>query len=225
VTRAALAAALLAVLAGAAAAESRSEFIAAWLRGYRPGPVPAARAAESDAGARVAAAALAQTKIPTLYDPSYVKLAYPGGDVPSGRGVCTDVVIRAYRKLGIDLQVGVHEDMKAHFALYPAIYGRRSPDASIDHRRVPNLMVFFGRNGVILPLSKEAKDYAPGDLVAWDLGGGVTHIGVVADAKGAGGRPQIIHNIGEGPKLEDRLFEWRIIGHFRYEPEAARVTR
>jgi len=227
---AARAAALLAVLLAAARvpvrAESRAEFIARWLRAYRPAAEADAAPAEgSPLGRRLAEAALEQTKGITLYDPSYVSLAYPGGDVPSGRGVCTDVVIRAYRKVGVDLQVSVHEDMKAHFAAYPPIYGRRAPDASIDHRRVPNLMVFFGRRGRVLPITKDAKDYRPGDVVAWDLGGGVTHVGFVARETGAGGRPLIIHNIGEGPKLEDRLFEWRIIGHFRYEPAAARVTR
>ncbi len=141
-----------------------------------------------------------------------MRLSYPGGDVPAGTGVCTDVVIRAFRKAGVDLQKAVHEDMAKNFAAYPKKWGRREPDSNIDHRRVPNLMTFFARRGATRPITKDAKDYAPGDLVAWDLGGGVTHIGVVA------GGGQIIHNIGRGPQNEDVLFDWTIIGHYRYAP-------
>ena len=155
--------------------------------------------------------------MPTVYDPGYVKLKYPGGDVPAGSGVCTDVIVRAYRKAGIDLQVLVHEDMKKDFGVYPKIYGRDKPDANIDHRRVPNLMVFFSRHGAALAILKRAEDYRPGDVVAWDLGGGVTHVGVVVDRKSANGsRFLIVHNIGDGPRLEDVLFDWRVIGHYRY---------
>lgn len=166
----------------------------------------------------VEAAAESQTKERVVYDGRYFKLSYPGGDVPAGLGVCTDVVIRAFRKAGLDLQVAVHEDMARHFSAYPAKWGRRSPDANIDHRRVPNLMTFFSRHGASLPLTRVVSDYKPGDLVAWDLGGGVTHIGIVV---GDPSKPRIVHNIGSGPKREDVLFDWKIIGHYRYAPPAA----
>ncbi len=152
-------------------------------------------------------AALEQTKHAVRYDPAYVKLSYPGGDVPKDRGVCTDVVVRAFREAGVDLQVAVHEDLKSR---------GRVPDANIDHRRVPNLMAYFARHGAMLPITDKAADYEAGDVVAWDLGGGVNHIGLVVDRPGRGGRLMIVHNIGAGPKLEDVLFEWRVIGHFRY---------
>ena len=163
-------------------------------------------------------AALAQTQVHTVYDGSYVKLSYPGGDVAPDRGVCTDVVIRAYRRAGVDLQVVVHEDMTKVFGVYPKKWGRRSPDPNIDHRRVPNLMTFFKRRGAALPITKRAADYLPGDVVAWDLGHGLTHIGLVVDRKSASGRYQIVHNIGAGPQLEDVLFDWTVIGHYRYAP-------
>lgn len=161
---------------------------------------------------KVVAAAEAQTKERVVYDGRYVRLAYPGGDVPAGTGVCTDVVIRALRKAGVDLQKAVHEDMAGHFSAYPKKWGRREPDSNIDHRRVPNLMTFFTRRGASRPVTKNARDYAPGDLVAWDLGGGVTHIGVVT------GPGRIVHNIGRGPQAEDVLFAWTVIGHYRYAP-------
>ena len=163
-------------------------------------------------------AALELTKDRVIYDPSYVQLAYPNGDVPSNRGVCTDVVVRAYRKLGIDLQKEVHEDMKANFGLYPKSWGLKRPDKNIDHRRVPNLMVFFKRFGVEKPISKKAADYTAGDIVCWDLGGGVTHIGIVVDKKSADGkRHLIVHNIGAGQVVEDCLFDYQIIGHYQYQ--------
>jgi len=164
-----------------------------------------------------AAAALDRTQHSVHYDPAYVRLAYPGGDVPADTGVCTDEVIRAYRAVGIDLQKEVHEDMAANFAAYPRKWGRHGPDANIDHRRVPNLMVFFSRKGESLPITDRAEDYAPGDLVTWDLGGGLTHIGMVVDRKTVFTRRfMIVHNIGAGPKLEDVLFDWKITGHYRY---------
>ena len=151
------------------------------------------------------------------YDPSYFPLAYPNGDVPPGKGVCTDVVVRAYRKLGIDLQQRVHEDMKGHFSAYPPNWGLSGPDTNIDHRRVPNLMTFFGRHGETLALSRDAADYRAGDIVCWDLGGGTTHIGILANSGSADGtRPLVIHNIGAGQVLEDMLFRFTIIGHYRY---------
>ena len=139
--------------------------------------------------------------------------------MPAGTGVCTDEVIRAYRAVGIDLQKEVHEDMAANLGAYPRKwYGmRQSPDSNIDHRRVPNLMVFFRRKGEVLPITNRAEDYSPGDLVTWELGGGATHIGMVVDRKTMlTRRYMIVHNIGEGPKMEDVLFSWKITGHYRY---------
>ena len=165
--------------------------------------------------AEAAAAARAQTAERVVYDGRYVRIPYPGGDVPAGTGVCTDVVIRAFRKAGVDLQKLVHEDMAKDFGAYPKAWGRRSPDANIDHRRVPNLMTFLARMGASRPRTTRAADYEEGDLVTWDLGGGVTHIGIVVLE---GGRPWIVHNIGAGPRLEDRLFAWTVTGHYRWEP-------
>lgn len=163
-------------------------------------------------------AAIELTKDRVVYDPSYYSLVYPMGDVPAGKGVCTDVVIRAYRKLGIDLQKEVHEDMLTHFNKYPKNWGLTSTDKNIDHRRVPNLMVFFARHGEELPKTQEASDYRVGDLVCWDLGGGITHIGIVVDKKsGDRKRKLIVHNIGGGQVLADCLFDFEIIGHYRYQ--------
>jgi uncharacterized protein len=153
-----------------------------------------------------------------IYDPAYFRIQYPNGDVPSDKGVCTDVVIRAYRKLGIDLQRLVHEDMKENFNLYPKHWGLSSPDKNIDHRRVPNLMTFFSRFGQTLPKSTNSQDYKPGDIVCWNLWGGVNHIGLVVNKKSEDGlRYLVIHNIGSGQVIEDILFEWKIIGHYRYK--------
>ena len=166
---------------------------------------------------RLSKAALEFTNQKVSYDPSYFKIPYPNGDVPADKGVCTDVVIRAYRKLGIDLQKEVHEDIKANFSKYPRKWGLTKPDKNIDHRRVPNLMVFFKRHGRELPITKVAKDYHPGELVCWDLGGGITHIGIVINKKSADGeRYLIVHNIGAGQVIEDCLFRFKIIGHYRY---------
>ncbi|MFT3739498.1 MAG: DUF1287 domain-containing protein [Breznakibacter sp.] len=152
------------------------------------------------------------------YDPSYFRIAYPNGDVPADKGVCTDVVIRAYRKLGIDLQRKVHEDMRANFGVYPKKWGLTKPDSNIDHRRVPNLMVFFARYGTEFPVSGRPNDYFPGDVVCWDLGSGITHIGIVVNARSADGhRHLIVHNIGAGQVTEDCLFGFKIIGHYRYD--------
>ena len=160
-------------------------------------------------------AAVERTHHPVRYVSDYVSLPYPGGDVPAGTGVCTDEVIRIYRAVGVDLQREVHEDMVRNFDAYPH-RGQRRPDSNIDHRRVPNLVVFFTRKGTRLASSQRADDYSPGDIVAWDLGGGITHIGIVVDKKGDGGRYMIVHNIGRGPQMEDVLFDWKIIGHYRY---------
>ncbi len=167
---------------------------------------------------RLADSTLTLTRDRVTYDPSYFSMKYPGGDVPADRGVCTDVVIRAYRKLGVDLQKEVHEDMRANFALYPKNWGLKSTDRNIDHRRVPNLMVFFTRHGTVLPLSGRSEDYAPGDVVCWNLGGAITHIGIVVDRRAPGtSRPLVVHNIGGGQVLADCLFSYKIIGHYRYE--------
>ena len=166
---------------------------------------------------KVSDAALERTRHVVRYDAAYVRIPYPGGDVPAGTGVCTDEVIRAYRAIGIDLQKEVHEDMAANFSAYPTKWRRQAPDSNIDHRRVPNLMVFFSRKGEVLPTTTRAEDYSPGDLVTWELGGGATHIGMVVDKKTFfAGRYMIVHNIGAGPKLEDVLFSWKITGHYRY---------
>jgi len=167
---------------------------------------------------RLVNAAIERTHHSVRYDPAYVRIPYPGGDVPSNTGVCTDEVIRSYRTLGVDLQKEVHEDIVRNFSAYPRkwkwISGK--PDSNIDHRRVPNLMVFFHRKGETLPISTNPVDYSPGDLVTYDLGGNVPHIGIVVDRRGAGGRYMIEHNIGQGPRIEDVLFNWKITGHYRY---------
>jgi hypothetical protein len=168
-------------------------------------------------GDKLSDSAVELTKIAVIYDPNYYSLDYPNGDLPVNRGVCTDVIVRAYRKLGIDLQKEVHEDMKKNFHLYPMNWGLSKPDRNIDHRRVPNLMVFFARHGEELTKSDDPNDYLPGDIVAWDLGGGTTHIGIVISKKSDDGkRNLIVHNIGNGQEISDCLFSFNIIGHYRY---------
>ena len=164
-------------------------------------------------------AAVARTSLEVRYDPTYFKIPYPNGDVPAEVGVCTDEVIRSYRVVGVDLQREVHEDMRDNFHLYPRTWGLRRPDTNIDHRRVPNLRVFFERQGAARPVTDRAADYRPGDVVTWDLGGGLTHIGIVVNVPSAADpeRLLIVHNIGAGPKMEDVLFGWKITGHYRYE--------
>ncbi len=173
------------------------------------------------AGKDLAAAALERTAHTVRYDGSYFSIGYPNGDVPEDVGVCTDVVIRAYRSLDIDLQRLVHEDISANFDRYPSqrIWGLTSTDRNIDHRRVPNLQVFFSRNGEALPNTQNPDDYSAGDLVTWMLPGNLPHIGVVTGQRSeATGNPMIVHNIGAGPKLEDMLFSYPITGHYRYMP-------
>ena len=160
--------------------------------------------------------AIAQAGVTTSYDPSYVALDYPGGDVPEQTGVCSDVVVRAFRKAGIDLQKEIHEDMKAARSDYPTKWGG-SLDSNIDHRRVLNLMAYFRRQGKSLPVTYSATDYQPGDIVAWDLTNGIDHIGIVTNMLSASAdRYLIVHNIGAGTRIEDVLFDWTIKGHYRF---------
>jgi len=166
---------------------------------------------------KLSLAALELTKQKVQYDPAYFKIAYPNGDVPANKGVCTDVVIRAYRKLGIDLQKEVHEDMEKNFAKYPKTWGLKKTDTNIDHRRVPNLMVFFARKGKDKLISADAADYVPGDIVCWNLGGDITHIGIVVNKRSEDKqRYLVVHNIGGGQELADCLFTYKIIGHYHY---------
>ena len=164
------------------------------------------------------AAARERTTHFVIYNGSYQKIPYPNGDVPNNIGVCTDVVIRSYRALGIDLQKLVHEDMQNHFDDYPKIWGLKKTDTNIDHRRVPNLETFFKRKGKSLKITNNPEDYQPGDLVTWRLDNNLPHIGIVSDVKSEkdSRRYQVIHNIGWGPKQDDMLFDYKIVGHFRY---------
>ena len=173
-----------------------------------------ARGAVIDAQ-RLVEAARQQVGVTLFYDPRYQRLDYPGGDVPLLRGVCTDVLIRALRAQGLDLQQTVHRDMRANFSRYPQHWGLRGPDRNIDHRRVPNLMTWFQRQGWSLPVQQAAQGYQAGDLVAWDLGNGTLHIGIVSDRHSAQGVPLILHNIGLGAREDDLLLRYRIIGHYR----------
>jgi len=161
--------------------------------------------------------ALAQAGVTTGYDPSYISLGYPGGDVNPQTGVCSDVVIRSFRKAGVDLQKEVHEDMVGAWNEYPKKWGLERPDANIDHRRVPNLMTYFKRKGTAMLISNNPGDYQPGDVIAWDLGNGLDHIGIVTNIWSIDQqRCLIIHNIGAGARVEDVLFSWPIKGHYRY---------
>ena len=167
-------------------------------------------------------AALERTKYSVEYDGKYISIPYPNGDVPAQIGVCTDVVIRSYRILGIDLQKLVHEDMSKNFNEYPSnrIWGLKKPDTNIDHRRVPNLKVFFSKYGETLVISNNLKDYKPGDLVTWMLPDNFPHIGIIVDkVDSATGIPLVVHNIGMGPKLENMLFNYKITGHYKYLPK------
>lgn len=161
--------------------------------------------------------ARAQIGVTISYDPAYRRLAFPMGDVDPSTGVCTDVVIRAYRQQGLDLQALVHQDMKKAFDRYPKHWGLKAPDRNIDHRRVPNLQTFFSRHGTKLPVSRQANAYLPGDIVTWMLPGNLPHIGIVSARKSAGGVPLIIHNIGRGTQEEDILFSYPVTGHYRYQ--------
>ncbi len=169
---------------------------------------------------KLIAAAESQIGETVTYDPAYVSLQFPNGDIPRERGVCTDVVVRAYRDaFGFDLQREVNTDMKAHFAAYPKIWGLKRPDRNIDHRRVPNLQAFFKRQGAALAVSGNPEDYQPGDVVSQMLPGNLPHIAIVTHRRSQdGARPLLVHNIGAGTRLEDRLFEFEISGHYRFNP-------
>jgi hypothetical protein len=167
---------------------------------------------------RLVEGAYAQVGVTLLYDSSYRRIAFPGGDVPLYRGVCSDVIVRAYRAVGVDLQRLVNQDMRGNFAAYPNLWGLAQADANIDHRRVPNLAAFFTRQGGKLPVSRAASDYRAGDVVTWRLPNGHVHIGLVADRR-VDGRPLVVHNIGWGTQIEDVLFAFEISGHYRYLPD------
>ena len=180
-------------------------------------PLPVAADSGADA---IVNSARARTLAQVTYDPKYVKLTYPGGDVPANTGVCTDVVIRTFRNaFNFDFQKAVHEDMRRNFSAYPNHWGLKSPDKNIDHRRVPNLEVFLKRQGAAVHMTKNPEDYLPGDIVSWKLGGRISHIGIVSDRKTADGTPLIIHNIGQGPVEENILWIPKMTGHFRFVPE------
>lgn len=171
-------------------------------------------------GERISAAAIERTTHRVVYDATYERISYPMGDVALDRGVCSDVVVRSLRAIGVDLQELIHEDMKANFSAYPSHWGMSRPDSNIDHRRVPNIETFLSRMSMELPPSRNPADYKPGDIVAWNLkgasGGWLPHIGVVTDRTAPSGRPLVAHNIGAGPKLEDVLFSWSMTGRYRY---------
>ena len=171
-------------------------------------------------GNALAAAAIERTHHRVVYDPAYERIAYPMGDVAPDRGVCSDVVVRSLRALGLDLQELLHEDMRAAFNVYPARWGLAAPDANIDHRRVPNIETFLTRNNMKLPPSADPADYQPGDIVAWNLKGErgfLAHIGIVTADAGPSGAPMVVHNIGAGPRKEDVLFSWPMTGRYRLE--------
>ncbi|MEO6304899.1 MAG: DUF1287 domain-containing protein [Bacteroidia bacterium] len=178
---------------------------------------------EADFFQKLVVQAVNQTKIKVTYVPAYVQIKYPNGDVPANTGVCTDLVIRVYRGVGIDLQKEVHEDMVKNFKNYPRLWSLKSPDTNIDHRRVPNLMTYFKNKKAELTISDKPEDYKPGDIVTWNLQGkkvvsGITHVGIVTDQKTADGKRYLIaHNIGGGNTLEDMLFSYVIIGHYRFK--------
>lgn len=184
------------------------------------GPMVAQPAGPASFGRQLSGAAIARTAFKVTYDGRYVSIPYPGGDVPAEIGVCTDVLIRAYRSLGIDLQRDVHVEMSSHFDAFPKHWGLMRPDPNIDHRRVPNLRVLFERRGDELSTTRDPANYAPGDLVTWTVSGSRPHIGIVTHRRARDGeRPLVVHNIGSGPKLEDVLFAYPMTGHYRYSPE------
>ena len=179
---------------------------------------PAISQIESPGIRKLLESSVDQTRLTRRYTQDYFVIGYPNGDVPIETGACTDVVIRGFRNAGVDLQKDVHEDMKANFSAYPKKWGLSKPDTNIDHRRVPNLQTFFTRKGKSLPITQDTENYRPGDVVSWDINGqGMTHIGLVSNLwNSRTGRYLIVHNIGAGVNAEDRLFDWKITGHYRY---------
>ena len=174
--------------------------------------------AQDDFALKLNNAAIDLTKQNVTYDSKYFIIEYPNGDIPKDKGVCTDVIIRAYRKLGIDLQKEVHEDMISNFDKYPKNWGLKNTDTNIDHRRVPNLMTFFSRHGETKSITTNPADYLPGDIVTWDLGGGIPHIGIVINKKSSdNNRFLVVHNIGNGQEISDCLFSFKITGHYFYK--------
>ena len=181
-------------------------------------PYQLAEAQSKEFSDKLVQAAIELTLQEVTYDPGYFSIDYPNRDVPEHVGVCTEVIIRAYRKLGIDLQKKVHEDMKANFPKYPDYWGLSKPDTNIDHRRVPNLKVFFTRHGEVKKVSQDAEDYLPGDIVTWELAPGVPHMDIVIDQRSTDGeRRLIVHNIGQGQEISDCLFQFRISGHYAFK--------
>jgi len=172
-----------------------------------------------DPGLCLVRAARTQIGVTVRYDPSYSRIPYPLGDVPLDRGVCTDVVVRAYRAFGVDLQVLVHRDRKTAWGAYPNPWRTKAPDRNIDHRRVPNLATFFRRHGRAVAERRDPKTFLPGDVVTWNLASGVPHIGLVSDQRGPSGAPCVVHNIGGGTQEEDVLFAYTVTGHYRYFPD------
>lgn len=200
---------------------SRRHFLGSGLAVLLPGQgvlLAHASAPVAPWAARLIASAEGQIGVTTIYDPSYVRLSFPGGDVPPERGVCTDVVIRAYRALGFDLQRSVSEDRKRAGEAYPRHWGRIPPDSNIDHRRVPNLQVFFARRGAEMPIPSRGEDWLPGDLATQMLPGNLPHIGICAKERSADGYPLLIHNIGRGTRKEAVLTQFRITGRYRFAP-------
>jgi len=185
---------------------------------------PASAQARSGADA-IVDSARERTFAEVRYDPKYVQLEYPNGDVSPDTGVCTDVVIRTYRNaFGFDFQKAVHEDMRSNFSAYPKNWGLKRPDKNIDHRRVPNLETFLRRQGASVPMTKNPEDYLPGDIVSWRLGGRLAHIGIISDKKAADGTPLVIHNIGQGPVEDNMLWVSDMTGHFRFSPDIATAS-
>ncbi|MDQ1920424.1 DUF1287 domain-containing protein [Massilia pseudoviolaceinigra] len=182
--------------------------------------MPLTASAQNATPVRLVDAARAQIGVTTQYNGRYERIAYPGGDVPLERGVCTDVVIRAYRKVGVDLQELVHKDMKKAWDAYPHLWQLKRPDPNIDHRRVPNLATYFKRHGKAMTPSRDGAAYQAGDIVTWMLPGNLPHIGIVAGQRSGAGVPLVIHNIGNGTQIEDRLFAWPLTGHYRWNPDA-----
>lgn len=176
-------------------------------------------------GDRLAAVAISHSYENVTYDSSYYAIEFPGGDVPANKGKAEDVIIRCYRRLGIDLQKEVNEDMSANFGLYPTLFNATAPDPNIDHRRVQNLHRFFSRHGESLSNSRNSSHYEAGDIVIWSLSSGKIHIGVVVPSpNGKNTEPWIVHNNGEGVKWESGLFDYTIVGHFRYAPKSAETA-